>query len=448
VTFPLRRKLALLASALLVAGIGTVSWLVLDLSSEALENEVRKRAVFLAEQLARNVRDPVLLENDLVTGLLLETTAAESEVLLARVLDKEGILIASSGEGELPTAQRHQRMTRDIELRTRSVEGQLIVAARLTFGDVDLGEVQVFMDLQAVLQRTIDRARRKIALAASGLLFVGLLIAFALSGRISRPLQRLRLATDALTAGDLSAPVVRTSNDEVGVLTDAFNDMSQSLSQKRRIETAFRRYLSDHVLQGVINSNESIELKGERREVTVLWIDIRQFTRLTASIGPERLVSFLNETFELITSRLLEHDATVDKYIGDAILAYLGAPIETADHAERAVAAAIAVQRSVLERNQKCEASGEPFVRLEVGIGIQTGTVVVGNIGSELKMDFTVIGEPVNIANRIQGLAGPTQIMITGEVREHLAGRIDVEPLGPRFLNGIDEPIDVFRVRY
>jgi adenylate cyclase len=447
VIFPLRLKLALLASALLVAGIGTVSLLVLDQSSEALENEASKRAIFIAKQLARNVRDPVLLEDDLVTSQLLETTAAESEVRVARLLDEEGVLIASS-IGEFQTTQRRQRLARDVDLFTRSVRGQLTVAKRITFRDVDLGEAQVVMDLQAVIQPAIDRARRDIILASSALLLVGLLIAFALSGRISRPLQRLRLATNALAAGDLSARVVPTSRDEVGVLTHAFNEMSESLSQKHRIETAFRRYVSDHVLQEVLNANESIELKGERREVTVLWIDIRQFTRLTASIGPERLVSFLNETFELITSRLLEHGATIDKYIGDAILAYLGAPIETVDHAGRAVAAAIAVQRSVEERNQKCEATGQPFVRLEVGIGIQTGTVVVGNIGSELKMDFTVIGEPVNVANRIQGLAGPTQIMITGEVRERLAGRVEVEPLGPQLVAGIDEPVDVFGVRY
>lgn len=446
--FPLRLKLALLTSSLLVAGIGTVSLLVLDQSSEALENEARKRAIFLAEQLASNVRDPVLLEDDLVTSQLLETTAAESDVRVARVLDKEGALIASSIESELDTAVRRQRMTRGVELLTRSVEGQLIVASRMTFGNVDLGEVQVVLDLQAVVQPTIDRARRDIIFAAGGLLSLGLLIAFALSGRISRPLQRLRLATNALAAGDLSARVEPTSRDEVGVLTRAFNEMSESLSQKSRVETAFRRYVSDHVLQEVLNANESIELSGERREVTVLWIDIRQFTRLTASIGPERLVAFLNETFALITERLLEQGATVDKYIGDAILAYLGAPIEAADHAERAVAAAIAVQRSVAERNLKCESSGEPFVRLEVGIGIQTGTVVVGNIGSELKMDFTVIGDPVNVANRIQGLAGPTQIMITGEVRERLADGVEVEPLGPQLMDGIDEPVAVYAVRY
>jgi adenylate cyclase len=286
-------------------------------------------------------------------------------------------------------------------------------------------------------------------LIASGVLLgVGLIVAFVVSGMLSRPLRRLRYAVNALAAGDLSARVEPTSRDEVGVLTRAFNEMSESLGEKRRIETAFRRYVSDHVLREVVESPEAIHMKGELREVSVLYLDIRKFTRLTGSIGPERVVAFLNECFDLITGRLLEHGATVDKYIGDAILAYLGAPIETEDHAQRAVAAAIAVQRAIHERNRRAEASLQPFVRLEVGIGIHTGMVVVGNIGSELKMDYTAIGEPVNVANRLQSLAGPGQIKITGEVRERLGELVEVKPEGARAVEGVDHPIEIYQVLY
>jgi class 3 adenylate cyclase len=304
------------------------------------------------------------------------------------------------------------------------------------------------LDVDAVTGRAIRAARRQVLLAAGVLLGVGLVIAFIVSGMVSRPLRRLRLAVNALAAGDLSARVEPTSRDEIGVLTRAFNEMSESLGEKRRIETAFRRYVSDHVLREVVESPEAIHLKGELREVTVLYLDIRKFTRLTGAIGAERIVAFLNECFELITERLLEHGATVDKYIGDAILSYLGAPIETDDHAQRAVAAAIAVQRAIHERNRRCESTGQPFVRLEVGIGIHTGPVVVGNIGSELKMDYTAIGEPVNIANRLQSLAGPGQVKITGEVRERLGLLCDVKAEGPRMLEGIDHPVEVFEVLY
>jgi adenylate cyclase len=445
VIFPLRFKLALLSSLLLVVAIGTVSLVVLDQSARALADEAGKRAVVLAQQLARNAREPLLLQDDLMLSQLLESISKESEVSVVRVLDKDGRVVASSQHDE---PVQLARMTSDGPLETLAENGLLVVGARMTYRDVDIGEAQVVLDVASVTRGVVQRARRNVLIASGVLLGVGLVIAFVVSGMVSRPLQRLRLAVNALAAGDLSARVEPSSRDEVGVLTRAFNEMSESLGEKRRIETAFRRYVSDHVLREVVESPEAIHLKGELREVSVLYLDIRKFTRLTGSIGPERVVAFLNECFDLITGRLLEHGATVDKYIGDAILAYLGAPIETEDHAQRAVAAAIAVQRAIRERNQRCEASLQPFVRLEVGIGIHTGMVVVGNIGSELKMDYTAIGEPVNVANRLQALAGPGQIKITGQVRERVGELVQVKSEGPRVVEGVEHPIDVYEVLY
>jgi adenylate cyclase len=445
VIFPLRFKLALLSSLLLVGAIGTVSLVVLDQSARALADEAGKRAVVLSQQLARSAREPVLLQDDLMLSQLLESVAKEAEVTTVRVLDKSGRIVAASPQSELQTVPR-MAVTHDLE--TDSKDGVLVVASRMTYRDVDLGEAQVVLDVAAVTRGVKLRARRDVLIASGVLLGVGLIIAFVVSGMVSRPLQRLRLAVNALAAGDLSARVEPTSRDEIGVLTRAFNEMSQSLGEKRRIETAFRRYVSDHVLREVVESPEAIHLKGELREVSVLYLDIRKFTRLTGSIGAERVVAFLNECFDLITGRLLEHGATVDKYIGDAILAYLGAPIETEDHAQRAVAAAIAVQRAIHERNARCEASGLPFVRLEVGIGIHTGEVVVGNIGSELKMDYTAIGEPVNVANRMQALAGPGEIKITGEVRERVGMLVEAKPEGPKKIDGVDHLIEVYKVLY
>ena len=106
------------------------------------------------------------------------------------------------------------------------------------------------------------------------------------------------------------------------------------------------------------------------------------------------------------------------------------------------------MQRSVAERNRKCESSGEPFIPLEVGIGIQTGTVVVGNIGSELKMDYTIIGDAVNVANRLQKLARPGEILLSGDVASQVGDRVALESMGIRELENRDEPVEVFRVLY
>lgn len=450
--FPLRYKLALLTSVLLVAGIGTVSYLVFQQSRAAIEIEIGKRGIAIAQTMARSARDPLLLRDDVQLTQLVASIAAEPEIATARLLDNEGRVVASSSEGDL--AQRERLTGRDSrgDLGTVSYGERLLIAARMQHKvlgrDVDVGEVQIVIDLDKVIRPLVAKAQREVSVAAGALLFGALVIAISISRRVTRPLQRLRLAADALSAGDTSAVVPVTSRDEVGELTRAFNKMSQSLHQKDRIERAFRRYVSDHVLQEVMNDPASIQLKGERREVTVMFIDIRQFTRITSRLGPERLVSFLNEAFELVTARLLEQGATVDKYVGDGILAYTGAPIPSDDHASRAVAAAIAIQRSVDERNRKAEALDPSFVRLEIGIGIHTGEVVVGNIGSERKMDFTAIGEPVNAASRLQELAAPGQILITGEVSARLGGGVHTRYIGPHALKGIDHGFDVYEIMY
>jgi len=452
VIFPLRYKLALLSSVLLVAGIGTVSYLVFQQSRAAIEIEIGKRGMAIAQTLARSARDPLLLRDDVQLTQLVASIAEEPEIAFARLLDNEGRVVASSGEGDQAQRERLTGRNSRGDLNTVSYGERLLIAARMHHNvlgrDVDVGEAQIVMDLDRVIRPLVAKAQREVSLAAGALLFAALVIAISVSRRVTRPLQRLRLAADALAAGDTSAIVPVASRDEVGELTKAFNKMSQSLHQKDRIERAFRRYVSDHVLQEVMNDPSSIQLKGERREVTVVFIDIRQFTRITSRLGPERLVSFLNEAFELITARLLEQGATVDKYVGDGILAYTGAPIPSDDHASRAVAAAIAIQRSVDDRNRKAEALDPTYVRLEIGIGIHTGEVVVGNIGSERKMDFTAIGEPVNAASRLQELAGPRQILITGEVSARLGAGVHTRYIGPHELKGIEHGFDVYEVIY
>jgi class 3 adenylate cyclase len=443
VIFPLRLKLALFTSALLVAGIGTVSALMLDLSRTALEGEARKRGETLASNLSRNARDPVLLEDDIVLAKLLETVSVESEVVAARILDPEGRPIASFPEG---SPARHDRLADDGSTHSRVAHGRLIVASAMSFRNVDLGEAQIVLDLDALLAPVIARARRDLMLASGGLLFAGVLIAFLASASLTRPLRRLRTAFNLLRDGDLSAHVEPSTRDEVGELARAFNEMRQHLAQKNRVETAFRRYVSEHVLREVLADPDAIALHGEMREVTVLFVDIRQFSRLAERVGPERTVAFLNESFELITNCLLSHGGTVDKYIGDAILAYFGAPVESSDHPQRAIAAAKAIQEAVHEHNAKGEALGEDFLRLDIGIAIHTGYVVVGNIGSELKMDYTAIGEPVNVANRLQKLARRGWILVTDEVAERVRSVVELESLGLHKIEGKDDPIGVHRV--
>lgn len=453
--FPLRLKLALFATSLLVVGIALVATLLYNSFSGALENEARKRGRFIAENLAQNARQAILLEDDVVLGKLLDDVANEAEVVGARLLNTEGATLGSTlpGEATLTDSASAEsaplsppRMTLAKPFNSEASSQGEILAARMIFQKVDLGEAQIILDLDAVVGSVVQRSRRDLYFASGGMILFGVIIAIIMSGRITRPLSRLRLAVQALAKGDTTARVEVRSRDELAILAQAFNNMSASLSEKRRVESAFRSYVSDHVLKQIIDQPDAIII-GERREITVLFIDIRQFTRMANKVEPEPLVAFLNDSFELVTERLLEHGATVDKYLGDAVLAYFGAPIESPEHPERAVAAAIAVQRSVEERNKTTTETGA-FRRLDLGIGIQTGYVIVGDIGTELKRNYTIIGDPVNVAERLQKLAPAGEIMLTGDVADRLGGRVGLESQGVRSLEGRDEPVEVFRVVY
>jgi class 3 adenylate cyclase len=199
--------------------------------------------------------------------------------------------------------------------------------------------------------------------------------------------------------------------------------------------------VSDYVLTHLLESPE--DLTGVEREVTVLFADVRRFTRLSEGMKARDVVALLNDFFELVASQILSQEGTIDKFIGDSVMAYFGAPIPQSDHAQRAVWAAVEVQRSIAQRNRHADAGG---IELGVGIGIHTGHVVVGNIGSERRSDFTAIGDAVNVASRLEKLARPGEILISEAVQRQVRGALPLRFEGERQLSGRLEPVHVYSV--
>ena len=267
-----------------------------------------------------------------------------------------------------------------------------------------------------------------------GIGFVTLLIA---------PIRRLHAGVERLADGDLATRIPPTSRDEVGELTRAFNKMGESLLQKERIQKAFGRYASDYVLNTLLESPEGSELAGAEREVTIVFADIRSFTRLSEGMKAHDVVALLNEIFQLVSDRLLIRGGTIDKFIGDSVMAYFGAPVPNPDHAVHAVNAAIDIEQAVAVRNQQLGGDGQ---RVEVGIGIHTGIVVVGTIGSDRRTDFTAVGDAVNVAHRLEKLARPGEILVSEAVQRHVRGTVELRFEGERQLSGRKEPVHVYSV--
>jgi ammonium transporter len=232
---------------------------------------------------------------------------------------------------------------------------------------------------------------------------------------------------------------------EVGHIATRYNYVMDSLEARTKlIRKTFGRYVSDEVVEQLLKSPNALELGGERKKITILTSDLRGFTAISERLEPEEVVKILNFYLQYMTKIILSYNGTIDKFIGDGILVLFGAPTSREDDAQRAIACAISMQLAMSEINQQIKAWGLP--ELDMGIGINTGEVVVGNIGSEQRTDYSVIGSPVNLAYRIESYSTGGQILIsesTKEETEHLVKIYSETKVKPK---GVKEPITIYSI--
>ena len=216
--------------------------------------------------------------------------------------------------------------------------------------------------------------------------------------------------------------------------------------QKRVVKRLFGRYVSKDVYEQLLAHPDRAELGGKRREMSVLFSDIRGFTTVTEKGNPEALVAQLNEYFSRMVDVVFRHKGTVDKFVGDMVMALYGAPLDDADHAQHAVAAAIDMVRELGELNRGWAARG--MAQLDIGVGINSGDMIAGNIGSSSIMSYTVIGDNVNLGSRLESLNKEykTRIIISDATRIRLKGDYDIRPLGDVVVKGKTRPVAIFQI--
>jgi adenylate cyclase len=216
--------------------------------------------------------------------------------------------------------------------------------------------------------------------------------------------------------------------------------------EKRRMKRLFGQYVSKDVCEQLVAHPELARLGGSRREMTVLFSDIRGFTTFSERGRPEDIVGVLNEYFTRMTGLVFEHQGTLDKFVGDMVMALYGAPLDDPLHADHAVETALRMVEELATLNQRWEASGGP--RLDIGIGISTGPMIAGNIGSETIMSYTVIGDAVNLGARLESLNKEfgTRIIISDETRRRLTRGYALRPLGEVVVKGKTAAVAIFEV--
>jgi adenylate cyclase len=217
--------------------------------------------------------------------------------------------------------------------------------------------------------------------------------------------------------------------------------------EKRKVAKLFGRYVSRDVYTQLMAHPDSAKLGGNRREMSVLFSDIRGFTTVTERGNPEELVAQLNEYFSRMVDIVFKHEGTVDKFVGDMVMALFGAPLDDQYHAEHAVQAAIEMVKELGELNRGWAARG--MVQLDIGVGINSGDMIAGNIGSSAIMSYTVIGDNVNLGSRLESLNKEykTRIIISDATRVRLTAQYDTRPLGDVVVKGKSKPVAIFEVK-
>jgi len=270
------------------------------------------------------------------------------------------------------------------------------------------------------------------------------LINLLFSRSLSRPIKNLTDASHKIQKGDYEFEISTVSRDEIGVLTNSFRDMARGLAERERIKSAFGKFVNKSIAELVIN--KEVKVGGERKEVAVFFSDIRSFTQISESLEPEEVVEFLNEYITRMVNCINKTKGVVDKYIGDAIMAIWGAPVTSGDDVFNAVNASLMMRDQLIEFNSDRGTEKKPVIR--IGCGIHYGPVLAGQIGSEEKMEYTVIGDTVNLASRIEALnkAFGTDILVSEEMAERIKDRFRMVPMQKITVKGKSEPLQIYAV--
>jgi adenylate cyclase len=269
------------------------------------------------------------------------------------------------------------------------------------------------------------------------------LLAFVVARNVRKPLAQIVDATNAIASGQLHVRAQLRRQDEFGVVGKHFDEMAHGLEEREFIKATFGQYVAPEVVKRML-TERSEAVRGQRRHAAVMFVDLRKFTTLSEGLSPEEVVTLLNEYLERMTNVITRHGGRIDKFIGDAIMADWGTLDDEPRPEDKAVAAALAMLRELAAWNATRKENGQ--APLDIGIAIHAGAVVAGSVGSSRKLEFTIIGDAVNVASRLEGLCKVfgARLVVSGAVVN--GGDANTRWLDTMVLRGRREPTEIYEV--
>lgn len=300
------------------------------------------------------------------------------------------------------------------------------------------------------IDMTVDHIQKKMRYLKLTALFsiilsviLSLIMVTLLTLNILNPIKELSIAFNSLSSGNLNYRIKVKRSDEFGELQNGFNNMIDKLEEAEVIKGIFGKYINPEVIKQV--RKNGIELGGKGVEVTVLFVDIKDFVKLSQQSNPYMIVYLLNKFFPTVVASIRKYNGIVDKYLGDAAMVVFGTPITDKNHASNAIGASIAIKKALVDLNAELRGEGSP--EINIGIGIDSGNVIAGNIGSKERMEYTIIGNPVNLACRLSEKAKELNnfVVISANTFNRLkSSQYSLKESGQVILKGIEKPINIY----
>lgn len=443
-------KLSLFASLFVLGIIAAMTWLLLQQGEQMMISEMKIRSI----AYARAVGEAISPQLDTFTlHFTTQEMLKEKGVEYALILDSGRKVLSHTDHERIGGIDESQLARRSSESRNAMVQqysktgvSYFDISAPVLSGNRRTGTVHIGFTRASVANGLKD-TKKKVLLIAGSAILLDMFGVILLAGWMLRPLPVLAKAAQQVGEGRLDMEIIFKTNDEMGQLARAFNQMVVSLREKEVIRSTFGRYMSKEVVDGFLNGKVSLELGGgELKEMTVLMSDIRGFTEFSEKLPPQEVVQLLNRYFTEMVQAIGANGGAVDKFIGDAILAVFGWPLPRQDHQRLAVAAALdmkgrlAVLNSALVRE-----GGKPIA---IGIAIHSGKAVAGNIGSQEKVQYTVIGDAVNVASRMESANKDygTDLIVSGPVYQATLSHFEFRDIGEKPIRGRTEPVHIYQV--
>ncbi len=462
----IRFKISGLLVILVCLLMGGTGFAIIRLVRNSFLEEIKLRGIILARNVAFSAEDPLMDEDDLTLTLLSRDALRHTGSVYAYILDHQGLAAASPArlvrKGDSTEIVLEDNLWRKQISQAIPVPEEADYAAEtitdpqwgaiyevavpvMLGGQKKIGEVHVGIDLTS-----LQIASRRIQMVVGGItvigIIVGILSAFGLGTLLIRPLKALVGGVAEIARGNFEYRIRKTTNDEIGDLTSAFNIMAKDLKDKVLIEDAFKRYVSHQVADEILKDPDVFakSLKGTKKRITAFFGDIRGFTPISEQLPPEEVVTFLNFYLTEMTTIIFANEGTIDKFMGDCIMAVFGAPVEHSDDVYRAVKSGVEIQKRIEEMNKQRVIEGKQDIH--VGIGINYGEAVVGNIGSTQRLEYTVIGDSVNTAARLQTVAKGGEIVVSDSVYREVKDHFDFIHMGPVKVKGKARSLKVWKI--